>query len=236
MISIAICEDSIPIQAEMEKLVLDFLPDGQVEVFSSGEELLACLSEEEERFSIYMMDISLPGISGIETAEKIRRKDPYALLIYVTDYKEYVYQVFETLPFRFLTKPIERAVFQKVLTDAINYFQNRIQLFHFHIGRKQFQIPFQEIVYLESRLRQITLYTLENSYEFYGRLPEVLSALDSMFFARTHVSYVVNMEYIFCLGDKEITLQSGIYIPVSKKYRDELRRKHLQYLKWRAHQ
>ena len=34
------------------------------------------------------MDISLPGISGIETAAAIREKDPYALIIYITDYKE----------------------------------------------------------------------------------------------------------------------------------------------------
>lgn len=234
MISIAICEDSIPIQAQIEDLTARLLPDVPVEVFSSGEELITEISNEQSRYSIYMMDISLPGISGIETAALIRERDPYALLIYITDYKEYVYQVFETLPFRFITKPIDTAIFEKVLSDALNYFRTRSKMFHFHIERKRYQIPLQEIIYFESRLRQITLYTSATSYEFYGRLSDVISSLDTLFFVRVHASYIINMEYIHCLSDTCVTLRSGITIPVSKRYRNELRIKHLQYLKWRS--
>lgn len=236
MISIAICEDSIPIQSQIENLTASLLPETPIEVFSTGEELIRELSNEQVRYSIYLMDISLPGISGIETATFIREHDPYALLIYITDYKEYVYQVFETLPFRFITKPINISVFEKVLSDAVNYFRNRSRMFHFHIERKQYQIPLQEIVYFESSLRQITLYTPDTSYEFYGRMSDVISALDALFFVRVHASYIVNMEYIRCLSDTCVTLHCGTLIPVSKRYRGELRTKHLQYLKWRANE
>lgn len=236
MISIAICEDSIPMQAQIEDLTARLLPNVPIEVFSTGEELITELTNEQTKYSIYMMDISLPGISGIETAAWIRERDPYALLIYITDYKEYVYQIFETLPFRFITKPIDTAEFEKVLYDALNYFRNRNKMFHFHIERKQYQIPLQEIIYFESRLRQITLYTPDASYEFYGRLSDVISSLDTLLFVRIHTSYIVNMEYIHCLSDTSITLCSGITIPVSKRYRNELRTKHLQYLKWRANE
>lgn len=236
MISIAICEDSIPIQAQIENLTASILPDAPIEVFSTGEELIDELSNEQSKYSIYMMDISLPGISGIETAALIRKHDPYALLIYITDYKEYVYQVFETLPFRFITKPIDTAVFEKVLSDALNYFRNRSKMFHFHIERNQYQIPVQEIIYFESRLRQVTLHTPDTSFEFYGRLSDIISSLDALFFIRVHASYIVNMEYIYCLSDTLITLRSGITVPVSKRYRNELRSKHLLYLKWRANE
>ena len=234
MISIAICEDSIPMQAQIETLTTKLLPDAPIEVFSTGEELITELSNEQTRYSIYMMDISLPGISGIETATLIREHDPYALIIYITDYKEYVYKVFETLPFRFITKPIDTAIFEKVLSDALNYFRTRSKMFHFHIERTQYQIPMQEIVYFESRLRQITLYTPDTSYEFYGRLSDIIVSLDTLFFVRVHASYIINMEYIHCLSDTSITLRSGITISVSKRYRNDLRTKHLQYLKWRA--
>lgn len=236
MISIAICEDSIPMQTQIEMHTAMLLPDTPIDVFSTGEELIDTLVKEEMSYSIYLMDISLPGISGIETAARIRERDPYALIIYITDYKEYVYEVFETLPFRFITKPIDIVVFEKVLSDALNYFRNRSKRFHFHIERTQYQIPMQEIVYLESRLRQITLYTPDTSYEFYGRLADVMPSLDPVFFVRVHTSYIVNMEYIHCLNDTCVTLRSGITISVSKRYRNELRTKHLQYLKWRANE
>ena len=159
MITIGICEDSVPVQSQIENYICEILKECPVEVFSSGEDLLSFLSDGKQRFSLYFMDISLPGISGIETAAAIRQKDPYALIIYITDYREYVYQIFETLPYRFITKPIEKEIFQKALTDAINYITDRVELFCFHIDRDQYQIPFQKIMYFESRLRKLMLHT-----------------------------------------------------------------------------
>lgn len=234
MISIAICEDMTTVQTEIENFIIDMLPDCPVEVFSSGEELLSFLDREKTSFSIYFMDISLPGISGIETAATIRKNDPYALIVYVTDYREYVYEVFETLPFRFITKPIKKDTFCQVLRDALNYLDSSTRLFHFHIERNQYQIPFQEIIYFESSLRQVTLYTAKNCYKFYGKLRDILPVLDDLLFVQNHISYIVNMEYIQCLKDTEIMLRTGEILPVSRRFHKPVRLKYMQYLKWRS--
>lgn len=236
MIRIAVCEDSIPIQAQIEDHISEMLTDCPVEVFSSGEELLSFLSREKRRFSLYLMDISLPGISGIETAAAIRERDPYALIIYITDYKEYVYEVFETLPYRFITKPIDKDIFHKAISDAVNYITDRGELFHFHVDRIQYQIPFQEIIYFESNLRRVTLHTGKEAFSFYGRLRDLSEHLNPMLFVRTHASYLVNMEYIRSIRDAEVLLSTGEHIPVSRKYRPSVRDKHLEYMKWRAAQ
>ena len=236
MIRIAVCEDSIPIQAQIEDHISKMLTDCPVEVFSSGEELLSFLSREKRRFSLYLMDISLPGISGIETAAAIRERDPYALIIYITDYKEYVYEVFETLPYRFITKPIDKDIFHKAISDAVNYITDRGELFHFHVDRVQYQIPFQEIIYFESNLRRVTLHTGKEAFSFYGRLRDLSEHLNPMLFVRTHASYLVNMEYIRSIRDAEVLLSTGEHIPVSRKYRPSVRDKHLEYMKWRAAQ
>lgn len=236
MISIAICEDSIPVQSQIESILHAACPDCPTEVFSSGEELLAHVRSGRERFQLYLMDISMPGMSGIEAASAIRQSDPYALIVYVTDHKEYVYQVFETLPFRFLIKPVEESALERVLADAVRHLESRLQLFHFQIERCRYQIPLQEILYLESRLREIHLYTKEQTWQFYGRLGVVEQELDPMLFVRTHMSYIVNLDYIRSITDTGITLRTGTYIPISKRYRESVREKHLQYLKWRAGQ
>lgn len=236
MIRIAVCEDSIPVQAQIEDHISEILTDCPVEIFSSGEELLSFLSREKRRFSLYLMDISLPGISGIETAAAIRERDPYALIIYITDYKEYVYEVFETLPYRFITKPIDKDIFHKAISDAVNYITDRGELFHFHVDRVQYQIPFQEIIYFESNLRRVTLHTGKEAFSFYGRLRDLSEHLNPMLFVRTHASYLVNMEYIRSIRDAEVLLSTGEHIPVSRKYRPSVRDKHLEYMKWRAAQ
>lgn len=234
MLSVAICEDNVPVQSQLENYIHELYSSCPVEVFSSGEELLSCLEDKDSGFSIYLMDISLPGISGIETAASIRARDPYALILYITDYREYVYQVFETLPYRFILKPVDRNVFQKALSDAMNYCTDRKKMFLFHIDRTQYQIPLQEIVYFESHLRRITLHTPKESYTFYGRLQDLTGSLNPMLFVRTHTSYIVNMEYIRAVCEAEIELQTGGRIPISRKYRASVREGHLEYMKWRT--
>ena len=236
MLSIAICEDNVPVQSQLENYIHELFSSCPVEIFSSGEELLSGLEGKERGFSIYLMDISLPGISGIETAASIRTRDPYALILYITDYREYVYQVFETLPYRFILKPVDKSVFQKALSDAMNYCTDRKKMFLFHIDRTQYQIPLQEIVYFESHLRRITLHTPKESYTFYGRLQDLTDSLNPMLFVRTHTSYIVNMEYIRAVCEAEIELQTGGCIPISRKYRTSVREGHLEYMKWRTMQ
>ncbi len=236
MLSVAICEDNVPVQSQLENYIHELFSSCPVEVFSSGEELLSCLEEKENNFSIYLMDISLPGISGIETAAAIRARDPYALILYITDYREYVYQVFETLPYRFILKPVDKNIFQKSLSDAMNYCTDRKKMFLFHIDRSQYQIPLQEIVYFESHLRRITLHTQKEAYTFYGRLQDLTAGLNPMLFVRTHASYIVNMEYIRVVRETEAELQTGERIPVSRKHRTSVRSEHLKYMKWRTTQ
>lgn len=185
-----------------------------------------------EHFNLYFMDISMPGMSGIETAASIRQSDPYALIVYVTDHKEYVYLVFETLPFRFLIKPVEEIALRQVLSDAVRHLESRLQLFHFHIERCQYQIPMQEIVFLEACRRQVILNTMENTWQFYGKIGEIAERLDPLLFVRTHMSYIVNLEHIRSITDTGITLRFGKYILISKRWRETVRTKHLQYLKW----
>lgn len=194
------------------------------------------MDSNPEHFNLYFMDISMPGMSGIETAAAIRQSDPYALIVYVTDHKEYVYQVFETFPFRFLIKPVEEIALRQVLSDAVRHLESHLQLFHFHIERCKYQIPMQEIVFLEACRRQVILNTMENTWQFYGKIGEIAERLDPLLFVRTHMSYIVNLEYICSITETGITLRFGKYIPISKRWRETVRTKHLQYLKWRTGQ
>lgn len=234
MLSAAILEDSVPMQNQLENYIRESFSGLTTEVFSSGEELLSYTEQNGASFSIYLMDISLPGMSGIETAAAIRKNNANALILYITDHREYVYEVFETLPFRFITKPVEQDVFLKAFSDALDYYTDQSRLFQFHIDREQYQIPLHEILYFESHLRKITLYTRDGAYTFYGRMHDLTGRLHPTLFVRTHASYIVNLDAVRVIRDAEVLLQSGILVPVSRSYRAEVRAKHLEYMKWRA--
>lgn len=233
MFQVAVCEDNPAVQKQFEEYLEEAAAHPQYDIFSSGEELLKYQDKNVSSYQIYFLDIALPGINGIETASQIRSRNPYALLIFVTDYKEYVWQVFEVLPFRFLTKPVEKASFFQVLYAAYRHLDSQNQLFIFHIKRDVWQIPFSDIYYFESALRQIVLVTSKETYRFYGKISALADTLDETLFVMPHHSYLVNMEYIQTVTDTSILLQSGHMIPISRRLKAMVRQKHLHYLKWR---
>ncbi len=176
----------------------------------------------------------MPGRNGIETSAYIREHDKNALIIFITDHQDYVYQVFEVLPFRFLIKPVQREQLNTVLKDAILQINTVKKLFFFKIGKQQFQVAYDEILYFEGNLRKVRLVSTVGEWDFYGKISKVFSDLDVNLFLQSHSSFLVNMKYIRCITETEITLTNGMTIPISKKFRDSVKQRHMEYVEWRC--
>lgn len=235
MIQIALCDDNPTTITKLEDYLFEInIPDIEYDSFSSGLELLNYMKKNSTKYHIYILDISMPQITGIETAEMIRLNDKNCLIIYLTDYKEFVYQVFKSLPFRFLRKPIDFDTFRSVLIDAIRHLRTVGNLFFFKIEREHYQIPYSDIIFFQAQKRKIQLVTTTNEYLFYGKLKDVYDTIDKTLFAPCHVSYIVNMEQIHSIDEKNLILRNDVIIPISKKYRPVIKIKYLEFIKWRC--
>lgn len=184
---IAVCEDNNIVAAYLE----DYLSSLEVqnieyEIFSSGDDLIHYMEQEKTSFNILFMDIEMPGRNGIETSAYIRERDKNALIIFITDHQDYVYQVFEVLPFRFLIKPVQKEQLNTVLRDAISQINTAKKLFFFKIGKQQFQVAYDEILYFEGNLRKVRLVSTAGEWDFYGKISKVFSDLDAGLFLQCH--------------------------------------------------
>lgn len=231
---VAICEDKKVAAAQVEQYLLELKTKNlECDVFYDGSELINYLETGKEPYQIYLLDIRMPHIDGIQTAKWIRQRDQAAVIIFMTNYKEYVYDVFEALPFRFLQKPVTRHSLKTAVFDAMNYLYTIKKYLIFTVEKEQYQIAYDEILYLESELRKIHLYTRNESFEFYGKLNQIEKALDPNLFVRIHVSYLVNLEYVRKVTKEEAEMVHGMVLPISKKYRDMFREKQMDFVKWR---
>ena len=232
---IAICDDDLSVRNFIENYLCDLkIKDVDYDVFSSGSGLVNYLHNNDIAYQIYFMDIEMTGYSGIETAEFIREKDKNALVIFMTQHKEYVYKVFEVLPFRFLVKPICDENLSSVLNDAFSHIKTIKQIFTFVQDRSTIQVYLDEIMYLESVGRKISITTENKEYLFYGKMNDAYSNLNPILFVQTHASYIVNMDFISIIKDSEITMKDNNALPISKRYRDEVKEQYFKYLEWRC--
>lgn len=203
------------IENSLEKMNV---PNLELDVFYSGESLVEYL-KKNDKADIYFLDIEMDGLNGIDVGKIIRKDDKNSVIIYMTLHKDYVFDVFEVLSFRFLVKPFVEEEVLKVIGDALNHVLDNTKYYFFQVERSKYQIPYDEIIYFEGRGRKVCLHTKDEEYEFYSKISNVYDELDENIFLRVHNSYIVNMDYIRSIEKLEVILLNGISIPVSRSYR-----------------
>ena len=93
---IAICEDEEFIQNSIEKNVEKCLEitgmAGKCECFVSAEELL---EKGNMPYALYILDVEMKKLSGLELAEHIRTEDRNAVIIFMTNHSEMMQKAFD---------------------------------------------------------------------------------------------------------------------------------------------
>ena len=77
---------------------------------SDGAELLALAAEH--RPQLVLLDVEMPGVSGVDCARELQDSDPHTILIFATAHDKYMADAFEVYAFDYLLKPFkaERAL------------------------------------------------------------------------------------------------------------------------------
>lgn len=235
LIHVAVCDDDSRVCDEVKEILTASDIEGlDITCYQSGERLLTEGRKSGIAINIYLLDIALPGISGIDLAREIRVQDQDALILFITDYEQYVYEVFDVLPFRFIRKPVQTEELRKDMTEAITYLRRENRIFFFSIGHDAYQLYYKDILYFEGDGRKCRIHTKQQKYTFYEKVSALTQRLDGQLFVRTHGSFIVNMEAIKAIRTNELVLMDDTIIPVSRSCHANVSRAHLQFLKRRG--
>ena len=93
MLRIAVCDDEEQYVQQTANFVQDSLRrhpalSGQVHTFQRGQELL-CQVEEDGGFDLYLLDIIMPGLNGIQAGQQLRELGNGGEIIYLTTSSDY---------------------------------------------------------------------------------------------------------------------------------------------------
>lgn len=232
---IAICDDSKESLALLEDVIEKInVRDVEIDCFYSGDSLLNYLLKNKDfYYQIFLLDIEMPGINGLDVARQIREIDKRALIIFVTAYSDYVFSSFEVQPFRFVNKPVDFEKLKDVVHAAVNFIYTSKKYIFISVEKAKIQLCCENIMYFEGDKRKINVYTIDEKYSFYSKMADVESMVENSWFVRVHVSYIVNMDYVKAIYLDELVLNNGIHISISKKYRKSVKLEYMKYIKWR---
>lgn len=100
---VALVDDNDILRMHIEELVRKNIPENQLELmaYTKGESLLFNIEEGKD---IYILDVEMPGINGIDLAKEIREKDKKCEIIFLTAYAKYALQGYETHAYSYILK------------------------------------------------------------------------------------------------------------------------------------
>lgn len=220
MLQIAICDDEQFYREKIKYLLEEYLQAKgmlyTLHMFLSGEDFLE-QCENNVRFDIVFLDISMEEVDGIQAAQRIRSFHSDTYIVFVTAFIDYALEGYKVNAVRYLMKDTLEIALEECMNAILQKMQVARVTFSFLEGEKRLYTD--NILYVESRGHKSIFHYMESemvSYQIYDKLDSVERNLEGYGFLRIHKSYLVNMKHIRKISNYIVSLDTGEELPVPR--------------------
>ncbi len=223
MINIAICDSDESSRGQLleacRRLERELHLPVSVQSYPDGEELLAHMSPTVD---IVLLDAQLAGISGMETARRIRANNTSVMLVFVTADLSSAPESYQVQAANFLPKPVDGERVFQALTEAIQTLERtREDHVTLRTPTQWVRLPMHSILYVESARNKAIIHTVLTQYELYISMKEIEARLDPERFFRCHSGYIINLSNIVRVDGLTAMTIDGSLGDVSKHRKKE---------------
>lgn len=239
---IMICDDDAGDLLKIEELILKYKilhPDRRIELgkFSDPTKLYHRILAGEEA-DIYILDMLMPGRTGIDLGNQIRKSGGENIIIYITSSDDYALDAYGVHAIRYLLKPIDEEKFFEALDYGLSYFDTRAGREPVYLLKTKgglVRTPYSKIEYIENANRKLEVHlaggeVLKSLFIRKSFEEEIHEIAEEKNFWQTHKSFLVNFDYVRQLGMGSIIMESGRQLPVSKAKAAKVKREYLLFV------
>lgn len=224
---IAVCEDNVKDREKLLKQLtaaMKYLEvDAEITVFESAEELLKEASDKTF-FSVFFLDIFLPGLSGMEAALKLRRLGNYSPVVFTTITRDYLTQSYSVCASDYLVKPSADKDVKSALARALKLLEGKERMLEVTVARHTERIPYSDIYYIKGNSRNCTIQTRTGVYDPYAAIQELLEQLNDSRFLCSHRSYIINLDHVLAVQRGHVAMRDDVLLPIRRGGTEEVRR------------
>ncbi len=213
MIKYIICDDNEEVVSKskfiINKVMMPYDYDYQTFCFNDYNSKLEKIIKEQNGQKVYILDIELPSLSGLEIADKIREFDWDSIIIILTSHNECKDSVFESrlMVLDYISK---FATYEKILEQTLKKaltILNKKDVLTYTYNYTTYRLPYDEILYIKSLNGTISIiYTKDGGeYETNCQLKELEKILGATF-RRCHKNCLVNVNNVKSVTASERTV------------------------------
>ena len=190
--------------------------------FQSAVELLE--GARRERFTLYLLDVMMPEMNGIEAAREIRRFDDAAEIVFLSSSPGFAYESYGVRALNYLLKPARQEELFALLNRLHLQEQKNTEALTLKTTSAIVRVPFSQISYVEVIQKHVYFHLVDGTErKVTGTLKDFEAVLLSRpEFMHVHRSYIVNMLQVERLSSNELRTFRGEILPVSRALRKEV--------------
>lgn len=219
MLRIALCDDNADHRTHIAGLLDEYLSQqvdtpARTTVFSSAAELLAAVKSAGS-FDLYLLDVVMPEMSGIDLGLRLREMGDEGLIVYLTTSAEYAVDSYQARAFHYLLKPLDQDSLFPVLEQATETLRRqRTETILVKTPEALLRLPLHEILYAELYNRAIryhltgerTVDTVSLRGSFHTA---VASLVEHPAFVLCGASFAVNLDHVRAVRKNGAVLKNG---------------------------
>ncbi len=231
---IAVCDDLISELERVEEILVQWKNEKQAPLryrcFSDASALLDAVGEE--KFDLYLLDIMMPGVSGLDAAAEIRLRDETADIVFLTSSPGFAYESYGVRALDYLLKPVQKERLRAHLDRLLLREQKPAEGLTVKCGTTLVRVLFSQLSYVEVNGKHLYFNMTDGTvHEVFGTLREFEpQLLQRQEFARCHRSYIVNLLQVAELSAATIRTFSGKTLPVSRALYKEVQEQYMTAL------
>ena len=233
MLRLAICDDMLECLQSTKDLLEQWEEkptDILIELFTEGDSLMA--AHTSNPFDIILLDVVMPLLNGMEVATEIRKFDKSVKIVFLTSSSEYAVDSYSVNANNYLLKPIEPSKLFYCLGVLYKDIMEHAKYITVKSVTAMHRIALRNIEHIEAQGKRVLFVlcdgtTVESTNPFYFYEEQLLQEEG---FLKCHRSYIVNIYKISTYTQKEIRMQSGLRIPISRSYHKDFENTYFELL------
>lgn len=237
MLKIAICDDRKDDRDRMHQYVQRFCQEkmlqAEIKVFAHPDDLIcAC---EKLRPHIYILDIVMPMVNGIQAARELRWNQPDTQIIFVTSEKSFALESFDVNPVNYILKPVRREKLFETLQLAVKRIhleeENTVTI---KVKGGYRTLHLGDIMYLDYRNHVVSYHllsgeTISTSTLRIGFAEYLIQNHEEDDIVLCHESVAVNIQSIDKLTKTDVMVRNREILPVAKSRYAQVAEKYMNY-------
>jgi len=179
--------------------------------------------EKGNSFDIAVLDIMMPGLSGIELARKFRDLQYSGYIIFLTAVNDFAAQSYGVGAFDYILKPASMSAIKKLMDRIMEDLKKSDnEGFILKVKTEIMRLRFRELMFAEVKDHNLYFHlSCGKTVKAYAQLKEYSSAiLADARMIRVNNSFIINIDYIKSFESQAVFMQGGARISVTGSFKD----------------